>query len=134
MHHIVSDGWSVEILVKEILFFYNSFKSGNNTSLQPLRIHYKDYATWENNKLAVKKVFQEYWLTILKGNIPVLKLPSDFPEIKNPSMEADILYFSLDERLTLGLKELSEENETTVFLFYLAFLIFFSIRFRTKGI
>ncbi len=79
MHHIISDGWSIEIFVREFLTSYNSYRNGDVPALKPLRIHYKDYSAWKNNLLNSKEMNRQkdYWLNKLSGGIPVLDIPSD---------------------------------------------------------
>ena len=78
MHHIICDGWSNTILVKEILNNYKAFENGNSTSLPKLKTQYKDYALWQLNQLSsgVYQEHKEYWHKKLGGNIPVLNFPA----------------------------------------------------------
>lgn len=83
MHHVVSDGWSMRILVRELFQLYNSFGTGRmSTELLPvLNIQYKDYASWQRERLrsgALDKD-KEYWLGQFGDGVPVLYLPSDRP-------------------------------------------------------
>ncbi|MBC9795254.1 amino acid adenylation domain-containing protein [Sinomicrobium weinanense] len=81
MHHIISDGWSVEVLIRDILAAYKAFCSGETYKVEPLRIQYKDYAAWQRMELqgeALEK-HRRYWLTKLQGKLPVLELPADNP-------------------------------------------------------
>lgn len=78
MHHIISDGWSIDILMKDLLTFYNLYKNGSEPTLPELRIQYKDYAAWqiaklENNELDGDKA---YWSEKLAGELPQINLPS----------------------------------------------------------
>jgi amino acid adenylation domain-containing protein len=81
MHHIISDGWSLDVLVREFLQLYTDFRQGKTPSLPPLRIQYRDYALWQNNLLQSEAatIHRDYWHEKLAGEIPVLNLPSDFP-------------------------------------------------------
>ncbi|MGM1050704.1 MAG: amino acid adenylation domain-containing protein, partial [Bacillota bacterium] len=78
MHHIISDGWSIEILKKEFFLLYEAYKHERECKLVPLRIQYKDFAKWQN-KLIEDKEFSRaakmFWHEQLKGEIPVLDLP-----------------------------------------------------------
>ncbi len=79
MHHIISDGWSKKILVKELLQLYHAFCNGVSAPLQPLRIQYKDYAVWQQLQLdsADMQNQRAWWLQQFEGDIPLLDLPSD---------------------------------------------------------
>jgi hypothetical protein len=76
MHHIIGDGWSVGILIKELLHFYNTNAGGVATPLEPLRIQYKDYAVWQQAQLAGDELrgHRDYWLAQFAGELPALAL------------------------------------------------------------
>src|SRR5690606_23955890 len=81
MHHIISDGWSMDILVNEVLSLYKAFLEGNENLLNPLRIQYKDYTHWQNNELSGDRLLhhKNYWRSQLSGELPELRLPTDYP-------------------------------------------------------
>ncbi|MCE3228020.1 MAG: Nonribosomal peptide synthetase [Bacteroidetes bacterium] len=78
-HHIICDGWSISVLIKELLVLYNSFVQNLPDPLQPLKIQYKDYAAWEQEQLRDDSlnVHRLYWLRQFEGEIPTLDLPAD---------------------------------------------------------
>jgi amino acid adenylation domain-containing protein len=78
LHHIIGDGWSMEVLNKEVLSFYQAYESNINSDLPELRIQYKDYAAWEYNQFETGKMqpHKEFWLESFSGKLPVLNLPS----------------------------------------------------------
>ncbi|MFC0781193.1 amino acid adenylation domain-containing protein, partial [Flavobacterium sp. HJSW_4] len=78
MHHIIGDGWSLEILISEIASVYNALKEGVEITLPELRIQYKDYAVWLNESIDEEKhqMAENYWLEQFSGELPVLDLPS----------------------------------------------------------
>jgi amino acid adenylation domain-containing protein len=78
MHHIISDGWSMNILMKEVMQLYEAFLQNADPQLPPLPIQYKDYAVWEQAELLTDAYRQHrtYWLEQLSGELPVLSLPS----------------------------------------------------------
>ncbi len=86
MHHIISDAWSVTVLVKDLLHAYRSFNSGTEPDQAPLRIQYKDFAHWQNVLLDNKQEneHKSFWYAQLSGTLPVLELPADFlrPRVK----------------------------------------------------
>jgi amino acid adenylation domain-containing protein len=81
IHHIISDGWSIEVLIKELFALYHTCREAKNNPLVPLRIQFKDYAQWSNKKLTGSSFnrHRDYWLKNLAGELQVLKLPTDFP-------------------------------------------------------
>ena len=78
-HHIISDGWSMDIFRKEWSTLYNAYSSGDPLQIAPLRIQYKDYAAWHNKHLQSEDIIphKEYWLKCFEGEIPILELPAE---------------------------------------------------------
>ena len=78
IHHIISDGWSIEILISEIVENYNNLCRQIEIKHPELRIQYKDYTVWKVRQKASKeyKKAEAFWLSKLQGDLPVLKLPS----------------------------------------------------------
>ena len=114
MHHIISDGVSQEILVKDFLSLYAG------QELLPLKLQYKDFSEWQNRQFEKKahplKQQEEYWLNQLKGNPPVLNLPMDFSRPPVRSYEGDSVNFHLDPEETRALKELALKEDATLFM------------------
>jgi amino acid adenylation domain-containing protein len=116
MHHIISDGVSKVILVKEFVDLY----LGKSLPLPPL--HYKDFSEWRNRWLEGKeKEKQEaYWLEVLYKRPPLLDLPLDYPRPAVPHYEAHSISFELDRPLTEKIKDLALETQTTLYMVLLA--------------
>ncbi|WP_299315824.1 amino acid adenylation domain-containing protein [uncultured Aquimarina sp.] len=78
MHHIISDGWSVQVLAKDVLTCYEAYVNNEEPLLEELRIQYKDYAVWhlEQSKKESFLKHKNYWLEELKGELPILEFPS----------------------------------------------------------
>ncbi|WP_366294821.1 amino acid adenylation domain-containing protein [Paenibacillus sp. AN1007] len=116
MHHIISDGSSIEVFIEE----FNTLYSGGE--LPELRIQYKDYAAWYNGQLH-KGVFEEdkqYWLKQFAVEPPVLSMPTDFPRPQYQSNEGAKLETSLGSELTAELQQLALETGTTLYMILLA--------------
>ena len=79
MHHIISDGWSMGVMIKELLTLYNSYSEGKDNPLESLTIQYKDYSAWQLGQLEDEKGqgHKAYWLNQFSGELPVLELPTD---------------------------------------------------------
>ncbi len=122
MHHIISDGWSVGILVRELCFLYNALREGEKNPLSPLRIHYKDYAAWQNRLLESEAIepHRNYWLEKLSGEMPVLNLPTDYPRPSVQTFNGKTLSFSLHSDQTEKLHALSNEKGVSLFMLLLA--------------
>ena len=122
MHHIVSDGWSMDVLVRELLALYQAFAEGNANPLPPLRIQYKDYAHWQNERLARTEADRQraYWVARLSGEIPVLALPTDQPRPALQSFRGAAHEFVLERAATQALFELGRAHGATGFMTLLA--------------
>jgi len=117
MHHIISDGWSLDVLIKDLFPLYAANVQGAPDPLLPLSIHYKDYTAWRN-KHAVGEAFRQhkqYWLQQFDGNIPVLQLPTDFPRPAIQTYNGAVRTIRLNAVLSAGIQQLAKENDVTVF-------------------
>lgn len=116
MHHIISDGVSMDIITKEFEELYSGKK------LKPMRIQYKDFSEWQNRliKLGKMKKEQEYWLNKFKGDIPVLDMPTDYERPAVKSFDGDSIDFTVDRKLTDKLKEISKDTGTTLYMILLS--------------
>lgn len=118
MHHIISDGWSQDIIIKEILQHYSDYTLGKPSKNSPLRIQYKDYAQWqyslkENNGLNESK---EYWLNQLSGELPVLNLPFDFQHPPLRTGKGGKVTSRFDKEQSLKIKTITKESGATLFV------------------
>ena len=118
MHHIVSDGTSMEVLFKEVLTLYDSYSHGKENSFHPLPTQYKEYAAWQNRRLLEKEMeaHETYWLQRLNGELPILELPIDKERPPMMTYKGDIVQLHLDQPLTLALKTLTRQNDATLFM------------------
>ncbi|MCP4180514.1 MAG: amino acid adenylation domain-containing protein [bacterium] len=118
MHHIISDGWSMTIFIKEFLDFYNNIEEGNTPAIIPLQIHYKDYSAWQNNLLNSVEIDKqkEFWLKKLSCELPILDLPSDFVRPAVQTYNGDSLDFSFSKENSTALTDLCRENKISLFM------------------
>ncbi|MCP4213940.1 MAG: amino acid adenylation domain-containing protein, partial [bacterium] len=116
MHHIISDGLSMQILIEDYTALYQA------QTLPPLRIQYKDFSQWWNRRKEKENVKEQaaYWLNEFQGEIPVLHLPTDYPRPSVQSFEGDTLHFHLDKKETDALKKLAMEEGLTLYMLLLA--------------
>ncbi|MGG3839981.1 condensation domain-containing protein, partial [Paenibacillus thiaminolyticus] len=116
MHHIVSDGVSMAIVMDE----FSSFYAGEE--LPPLRIQYKDYAVWQQSKAHQERIVRQeaYWLQTFEGELPTADLPMDYERSAVRSYEGAHLEFDVEASLSLRLRELAAERESTLFMVLLA--------------
>ncbi|HEX8317857.1 amino acid adenylation domain-containing protein, partial [Longimicrobium sp.] len=122
MHHIVSDGWSMGVLTRELGILYAAFRRGEENPLPPLPIQYADYAAWQRKWVAGEVLRQqaEYWKTTLAGVPELLELPTDHPRPTRKDHAGIALEIDLGEELTAGLNALSQRRGTTPFVTLLA--------------
>ncbi|MBY0481464.1 MAG: amino acid adenylation domain-containing protein [Chitinophagaceae bacterium] len=122
IHHIVSDGWSMDILIKELLLFYNAHLRDEKNTIGPLNIHYIDYATWQQEQLkgdAVKRA-REYWLSQFQGDIPVLQFPEDKERPLLKTFNGASVNWMIDPEISSAIKQFSQELGATLFMYFLA--------------
>ncbi len=132
MHHIVSDGWSIGVLRRELSALYNAYLAGEGDPLEELGIQYADFAVWQRDWLRGEELESQlvYWKEHLLG-VPRLELPLDRPWPVRPSFAAGHHRFELDESLTAGLRELSRTGGVTLFTTLLS--AFFVLLHRYSG-
>ncbi len=121
MHHVVSDGWSVAILVREFMQLYASFSSGQPSSLEELTLQYADFAVWQRNYLKGEVLDEQmkYWKGQLEGVSP-LELPTDRPRPPVSSHAGERVRFTWGQELTAHLKALARREGATLFMVLLA--------------
>ncbi|WP_460263293.1 amino acid adenylation domain-containing protein [Clostridium sporogenes] len=116
MHHIISDGLSMGILITEFTELY-----GGNT-LEPLKLQYKDFAAWQNKflKSDEMKSQKEYWINRFSDGIPILNMPADYIRPAVQCFEGDNIRFKLGKELTSDLDRLAKNTGTTLYMVLLS--------------
>lgn len=122
IHHIVSDGWSVNVMINELLGFYQNVVTNRPDQMPALRIHYKDYAVWEQQQLNDEQLekHRTYWINQFEGNIPLLELPGDYPRPAVKTYNGALIHKSMDPALVAGFMAFLQKEESTVFMGLLA--------------
>ncbi|RBL91355.1 non-ribosomal peptide synthase/polyketide synthase [Chitinophaga flava] len=121
LHHIASDGWSTGIIVRELMELYSAYTYTREPQLPELAIQYADYAIWQRKYLsgAVLEKQLDYWKNKLTG-VTALELPTDYTRPVLQSTRGNIFSFQVDGALSSGLRKLSLEQDTTLFMTLLA--------------
>lgn len=121
MHHIIADGWSVGIMIDELTSFYTAHAQGKESSLEPLRIQYRDFAAWQAQKLRDDSLAESrrYWIEKLSGATP-LDLPLDYPRPQIKTYNGDVERFTLDAGIYRKLSEYTRESGASMFMVLLA--------------
>ena len=122
IHHIIADGWSMNLLFYEMGELYSSFTSGGPASLPKLTLQYGDYARWQREFVSGDLIAGEidFWKTRLQGAETVLWLPTDHPRPATHSGRGRNIHFSLTQATSRSLKELAQSEKATLFMVLLA--------------
>ena len=118
LHHIISDGWSMGVLTRELMALYQAFSHGQPDPLPPLALQYTDYAVWQRRWLSgeVLQRQSEYWQQTLVGAPALLMLPTDRPRPAQQDYAGSSVAVVLDERLSAGLKALGQRHGVTLYM------------------
>ncbi|MVT50318.1 amino acid adenylation domain-containing protein [Bradyrhizobium yuanmingense] len=121
-HHIVSDGWSIGVLMRELGALYRAFAAGKDDPLPPLAIQYPDYAAWQRQWLSGERLQRQfdYWREALADAPAMLESPTDRPRPPIRSLAGASLPIEIDTELASGIKRLSQSNGASVFMTLLA--------------
>ncbi|HEV2863961.1 MAG TPA: amino acid adenylation domain-containing protein [Pyrinomonadaceae bacterium] len=124
LHHIVSDGWSTGVLVRELTELYGAFSAGLTPALAPLPIQYADFASWQREWLSGEVLESElaYWRQRLEGRPALLALPTDRPRPAVQTSRGATRSMTLSGEVTRGLRELCRREGATLFMTLLAAL------------
>jgi len=128
MHHIISDGTSMEILKKEFALMYNAYKQGEEINLEPLKVQYKDFASWQNKLIQDEvniKAAKEFWCRQLSGKVQALNLPFSYEPSNLKNNNSAGYRCVIKETYKNKLKELARENNTSLFVVLLTTFKFF---------
>ena len=125
VHHLVMDGWSMDIFMGELLALYEAFSANKPSPLTELSLQYADFATWQREWI-MKGVLDEqlaYWKKQLHGDLPMLELPTDHPRPLRMTYRGADDYFIVTQNLTEQLNELSHREGATLFMTLIAALL-----------
>ncbi len=121
LHHIVCDGWSVDILFNELSILYAAYTNGQSSPLEELPVQYADYAVWQREWLTGKVLGEqlEYWRTQLEGAPALIDLPTDRPRPQVRSLKGSYVSFDLPASLASKLRQLCRREAVTPFMLLL---------------
>ena len=122
LHHIISDGWSMGVLVREVATLYEAYAVGAESRLKELNLQYGDYAVWQREWLRGEVLDQQlaYWRKQLAGAPPVLELPTDRSRPQVQTFRGAALPFKLSKELAEELRALSRREGVTLYMTLLA--------------
>jgi amino acid adenylation domain-containing protein len=118
LHHIISDGWSIDIFIKELITGYTAFINGSNNNLPDLPIQYADFAIWQKKWLAGKTLDRllAYWKQQLEGIPALISLPADRPRPAVQSFNGALEKYAFGSELSNDLKQLCAGQNVTPFM------------------
>ncbi|MEH2172824.1 MupA/Atu3671 family FMN-dependent luciferase-like monooxygenase [Nostoc sp.] len=121
IHHIAGDGWSIELVVNELLSLYAAISTGQTPSLPPLDRTYQDYVQWQQNLLTSPQgeKLRAYWQQQLAGQLPILQLPTDRPRPSFQTYNGATQFCQLPNSLVVKLKTLATTERTTLYVLLL---------------
>ena len=133
IHHIIADGWSLNVFLRELSELYEAGVKNETALLPELTIQYSDFASWERERLQGNLLEDQlaYWKNKLAALPPALPLPSDFPRPPRQSFRGARAEFAVSAELTESLKSLSRQEDCTLFMTLLA--AFQTLLFRYTG-
>ncbi|MET0395516.1 MAG: condensation domain-containing protein, partial [Longimicrobiaceae bacterium] len=122
LHHVVSDGWSMGVLTREVSILYDAFSRGLPSPLAPLEVQYPDYAVWQRERVSGEALEAQvrFWREALAGAPPLLELPVDRPRPPVPGQRAARRVFAVSAATTAALRELAQGEGVTLFITLLA--------------
>ncbi|UVL36639.1 amino acid adenylation domain-containing protein [Pseudomonas sp. B21-041] len=122
LHHIIADGWSMNILIDEFMRTYDALVAGREPSLPALTVHYRDFALWQRSWLEAgeRERQLDYWRTQLGDEHPLLELPTDRAYPAQSSHQGARLEAVIDAALRQELKSLAQRQGVTLFVVLLA--------------
>ena len=127
IHHSISDGFSLGLLTEEVMALFRG------ESLPPLEFQYKDYAVWQQSfrQSDAWHKQERYWLDIMKGSLPVLHLPTDYPRPDEQNYEGALFQFQVSIEMTFQLKRLADDTHTTLYMLLLT--VYFTLLQHYSG-
>jgi len=118
MHHIISDGWSLKILFRDLYKLYTAFEAGQTPDLSPLRVQYKDYAFWLGHQLSGPKLVEQknFWHSQFETRPETLDLPTDFKRPAVLSSNGSTIKSNINKETLEELKKLSNSSGASLFM------------------
>jgi amino acid adenylation domain-containing protein len=118
LHHIIADGWSIGVFIKELAALYEAFSVGKPSPLSELPIQYTDFVNWQQKWLDSQRIqtLLTYWKQKLQGELPVLNLPTDRPRPPVQTFKGAQAKLVLSQTLKKELKNLSRQQGVTLFM------------------
>lgn len=121
-HHIITDGWSSQVLMRELVDNYVKAETGRPITATSLTVQYKDFAQWQNKLIRSDFISgqRSFWTDQFKDGVPELSIPTDFPRLAERTYNGQKLYFKFPENLQTDLIKLSQSQNASLFMTLMA--------------
>ncbi|MBX8603063.1 non-ribosomal peptide synthetase [Pseudomonas cichorii] len=118
LHHIVTEGWAMDIFARELGLLYEAFLEGRSSPLEPLAVQYLDYSVWQRQWMEAgeRQRQLDYWTAQLGNEHPLLELPSDRPRPPVQSHKGELYRFDLSDELAARVRAFNANNGLTLFM------------------
>ncbi|MCB2251007.1 non-ribosomal peptide synthetase [Pseudomonas chlororaphis] len=118
LHHIVTEGWAMDIFARELSALYEAFVDDRDSPLEPLPVQYLDYSVWQRQWLesGERQRQLDYWTAQLGHEHPLLELPGDRPRPPVQSHQGELYRFDLSDELAARVRRFNAENGLTLFM------------------
>jgi tyrocidine synthetase-3 len=136
IHHIITDGWSNNLLIREFSQLYQGCRTGREVNWPPLEFQYKDFSEWHRKRLrdgGLREESHQYWKKKLANGFPTLHLPADFRDANRDDRTGAIWRHVIDNQLRDQIKRLAEDNKTTLFVVILSVYLLLLHRFSNQA-
>jgi len=135
MHHIISDGWSMGVFLRELWQVYTAYSQDKTPNFAPLPIQYSDYATWQRHWLQGEVLAKQidYWKHQLGDASPLLELPTDYPRPAQQSYRGDRYIYALTPELTTTVNAFSQQQGVSLYMTVLATLSILLSRYSRQN-
>ncbi len=122
VHHLISDGWSTGILIRDLSALYNAFGQGQPNPLIPLPMQFKDWVVWQQSESGQQQTeaAKQHWLSQFDRPVPALNLPLDYPRPLLRDHDGQAIQLALGTRVSAQLKSLAQQHDCTLFTVLLA--------------
>jgi hypothetical protein len=117
MHHLIADGWSYYFIAEELGAVYESLMKGEHAEERPLERTFEDYLRWQSEMLAGpgRVQLESYWLGKLSGDLPALRIPTDFPRPERLSHDGASVNFFISEEKTRLVRDFAKSEGKTIY-------------------
>ncbi len=135
-HHIIADGWSLGIMMRELGEAYQAFLSGLMPDIEPLTVQFIDYAVWQKENLSLLEQDSsqlDYWKTHLEGAPNLINLPTDRPRRSSSNAAGGIINFRVNQEISSGINQLAKRANVTPYMVLLASFYILMYRYSRQN-